>query len=116
APVAPPLGEPDELFRAWQGSVREAVGQRTPWSAPRPAGAGARRGLGWQVAKIGVPAAVIVTVGAGALMMLTGRANDMLAERASTGTLSSGQASAGAVSAGHAGGKATATARAGTGT
>jgi hypothetical protein len=38
-----------------------------------------------------VPAAVIVTVGAGALMMLTGRANEMLAERASSGTASSGQ-------------------------
>jgi hypothetical protein len=36
-----------------------------------------------------VPAAVIVTVGAGALMMLTGRANEMLAQRASTGPLSS---------------------------
>jgi hypothetical protein len=83
------LGEPDELFRAWQGSVREATARR-PWSARRPA---ARRRRGWQVAKIGVPAAVIVTVGAGALMMLTGRANEMLAERASTGPLSSGQAS-----------------------
>jgi hypothetical protein len=41
------------------------------------------------VARIGVPAAVIVTVGAGALLMLTGRANDMLAQRASTGPLSS---------------------------
>jgi hypothetical protein len=60
-----------------------------------------RRGRGWQVAKIGVPAAVIVTVGAGALMMLTGRANDMLAERASSGGLSSGQPSA--VPAGEAG-------------
>ncbi len=36
-----------------------------------------------------MPAAVIVTVGAGALMMLTGRANEMLAQRASTGPLSS---------------------------
>ncbi len=56
-----------------------------------------RRGRGRQVAKIGVPAAVIVTVGAGALMMLTGRANDMLAERASSGALSAGQPSASAV-------------------
>jgi F0F1-type ATP synthase membrane subunit c/vacuolar-type H+-ATPase subunit K len=42
------------------------------------------------VAKIGVPAVVIVAVGAGALLLLSGRANEMLAERASTGTLSSG--------------------------
>jgi hypothetical protein len=76
--------------------------------------AGARRGLGWQVAKIGVPAAVIVTVGAGALMMLTGRANDMLAERASTGTLSSGQPSA--VSSGQPSGKTAAKGTAGAGT
>jgi hypothetical protein len=114
APAAPPLGEPDELFRAWQGSVQQAVGSRTPWSTRRPVGG--RRGLGWQVAKIGVPAAVIVTVGAGALMMLTGRANDMLAERASTGTPSSGQASAGTVSSGQPSGKATAAGQAGAGT
>jgi hypothetical protein len=103
APVAPPLGETDALYRAWQGSVREATDQRTPWTPRRPAGAAARRRRGWQVAKIGVPAAVIVTVGAGALMMLTGRANDMLAERASTAPLSSGQASAGPTSPARAG-------------
>ncbi len=33
-----------------------------------------------------MPVAIIVTVGAGALMMLTGKANDMLAVRADTGT------------------------------
>jgi hypothetical protein len=115
AEAAPPLGEPDELFRAWQGSVREAAGRGTPWTARRPAGGVARRGLGWQVAKIGVPAAVIVTVGAGALMILTGRANEMLAERASSGALSAGQPRAGAVSPGGASGKATATGQAGAG-
>ena len=114
APAAPPLGEPDELFRAWQGSVQRGRRPRAPWSARRPVAG--RRGLGWQVAKIGVPAAVIVTVGAGALMMLTGRANDMLAERASAGAPSSGQASAGAVASGQASGKATAPGRAGAGT
>ena len=45
-----------------------------------------------------MPAAVIVAVGAGALLMLTGRANEMLAEQSSTGPLSSGQPGAGAVS------------------
>jgi hypothetical protein len=102
APAAPPLGESDALYRAWQGSVRQATA-RTPWTARRPAGAAARRGRGWQVAKIGVPAVVIVTVGAGALLMLTGRANEMLAERASTGPITSGQASAGTTSSAHSG-------------
>jgi hypothetical protein len=41
-----------------------------------------------QVATIGVPAAVIVTVGAGALLMLTGKANEMLAPRSNTGAAS----------------------------
>jgi hypothetical protein len=114
APVAaaPPLGESDELFRAWQGSVRAAAG-RSPWSARRRSardravqGRIGGRGLGWQIAKIGVPAAVIVTVGAGALLMLTGRANEMLAERGSTGPASSGPT--GTVSSGPASGQASA--------
>ena len=88
APAAP-IGEPDELFRAWQGSVRQATERRGTWPATRPAGAAARRRRSWQAARIGVPAAVIVTVGAGALMMLTGRANEMLAQRASSGPLTS---------------------------
>jgi hypothetical protein len=82
------FGESDELFRAWQGSVRDAAGPR----ARRTAGQSARRRRAWQAAKIGVPAVVIVTVGAGALLMLTGRANQMLAERSSTGTARTGQA------------------------
>ena len=60
-----------------------------------------------------MPAAVIVTVGAGALMMLTGRANEMLAERGSTGPLSSGQPASGAAALGQA---STPPARAGAGT
>ena len=101
APAA--LSESDELFRAWQGSVRDAAGPRTR----RPV-SGARRGRAWQVAKIGVPAVVIVTVGAGALLMLTGRANEMLAERSSTGTARTGQATSTAASmilAGYPGGR-----------
>jgi hypothetical protein len=66
-----------------------------------------------RVAKIGVPAAVIVTVGAGALLMLTGRANQMLAERSSTGALSSGQPGTGAVSSAQASGKAVPSGQAG---
>jgi hypothetical protein len=86
---APPRTEPDELFRAWQGSVREATGRSVPWAGLRAGRLPARRGRGRQAIKIGVPAVVIVTVGAGALLMLTGRANEMLAERASTGAVSS---------------------------
>jgi hypothetical protein len=80
-----PLGESDELFRAWQGSVNEAAAGRGPWSVPRRGGPGSRRRRALQVAAIGVPVAVIVTVGAGALMILTGKANEMLAVRADTG-------------------------------
>jgi hypothetical protein len=43
--------------------------------------AGRRRA--WQVVRVGVPAAVLVTVGAVALMMLTGKTNEMLASRGS---------------------------------
>ena len=82
----PSLSEPDELFRAWQGSVNEAAAGRGSWSVPRRSGSASRRRRGLQAAAIGVPAAVIITVGAGALMILTGKANDMLAVRADTGT------------------------------
>jgi len=82
---SPLLDETDALFRAWQGSVREASGRR----GPRAGGSAGRRGRGWQAVKIGVPAVVIVTVGAGALLMLTGRANEMLAERSGPGPTSS---------------------------
>ena len=81
------LSEPDELFRAWQGSVREAAAPRRPWRASRP-GAPSRRRRAMQVATIGVPAAIIVTVGAGALLMLTGKANEMLAPRSDAGAAS----------------------------
>lgn len=84
---APPLSEPDELFRAWQGSVREAAAPRRSWPAPRP-GSPSRRRRAVQVATIGVPAAIIVTVGAGALLMLTGKANEMLAPRSDAGVAS----------------------------
>ncbi len=82
------VAEPDELFRAWEGSVRRAARPR--------AGSSRRRRQAWQVAKIGVPAAVLVTVGAGALMMLTGKANDMLAVRANTTPAGNGSGNGGA--------------------
>jgi hypothetical protein len=72
-------GEPDELFRAWQGSVRQAASGVQPRTKERH-----RRA--WQVARVGVPAAIIVTVGAGALMMLTGKTNQMLANRLNHGS------------------------------
>jgi hypothetical protein len=82
------FSEPDELFRAWQGSVNQAAAARGPWSVPRRAAAASRRRRALHAAAIGVPVVVIVTVGAGALMMLTGKANDMLAVRADTGAAS----------------------------
>jgi len=73
-------GEPDELYRAWQGSVRQAArAPRAP--GPRMTAAGRRRA--WQVIRVGVPVAVLVIVGAGAIMMLTGKTNEMLASRGS---------------------------------
>ena len=79
-----PLGESDELFRAWQGSVNEAAAGRRPWSVPRRGRPGSRRRRALRAGAIGVPVAVIVTVGAGALLILTGKANEMLAVRADT--------------------------------
>lgn len=65
-----------ERYNAWQESVREAVfspgGSAFP-HAPRREGPGG-------LARTVVPAAVIVTVGAGAFMMLTGRASQMMDE------------------------------------
>jgi hypothetical protein len=83
-----PFTESDELFRAWQGSVNQAASARGPWSVPRRAASASPRRRALQAAAIGVPVVVIVTVGAGALMMLTGKANDMLAVRADTGAAS----------------------------
>jgi hypothetical protein len=73
------LSEPDELYRAWQGSVRKASAA----GGPRPASA--RRRQAWQVIRVGVPVAVLVTVGIGAVMMLTGKTGEMLDNRASQG-------------------------------
>jgi hypothetical protein len=89
APARPPA-EPDELFRAWQGSVREAAAPRRNWPAPRPGVPARRRRWAWRSAAIGVPAVVIVTVGAGARLLLTGKADEMLAVRGDTTTLAPG--------------------------
>ena len=97
---ADPLSEPDELFRAWQGSVNQAAAGHGPWAVPRRAATATRRRRALQAAAIGVPAAVIVTVGAGALMMLTGTANEMLAVRADTSTPTSAATASGTSAAG----------------
>ncbi|HEY7260244.1 MAG TPA: hypothetical protein VH589_02025 [Trebonia sp.] len=73
------LSEPDELYRAWQGSVRRAS------AGGRSRTASARRHQAWQVIRVGVPVAVLVTVGVGAIMMLTGKTGEMLDSRASQG-------------------------------
>ena len=82
-------GPTDELFRAWQGSVRKAAAPRR-WQAL----AAPWRHRAWQAAKIGVPAAIIIGVGAGALIMLTGNANEVLANQAGSGSQSPGAVSA----------------------
>jgi hypothetical protein len=105
------------MFRAWDASVRQAAGAPWPgasWqgSAPRrTAGQGAggvrgprpapprplsrRAGRGQpgvaravQVARVAVPVAVIVAVGAGALMLLTSRPGQTLAAQADQKTAS----------------------------
>lgn len=66
--------EPDELFRAWQGSVRQAS-----------AGSGRkarRRRLVRRALRAGVPTVVIVAVGASAVIMLTGKPSGMPAGHA----------------------------------
>jgi hypothetical protein len=80
-------GEAEAMYRAWEGSVRTA--------SARPRMAAGRRRHGWQVLRVGVPAVVIVAVGAGALMMLTGKTNEMLA---TSGDQSKAGAGAGAAS------------------
>jgi hypothetical protein len=70
----PLLSEPDELYRAWQGSVRQASAR------PKVTTRGRRRA--WQVVRVGVPATVIVSVGAGAVLMLTGKPGNVLGFRA----------------------------------
>jgi hypothetical protein len=72
--VRPRPPEPDELFRAWQGSVRQAGGG----SARRAR----RRRMAWRALRAGVPAAVIVAVGASAVIMLTGKPGEVPASHA----------------------------------
>jgi hypothetical protein len=101
-------GTADELYRAWDESVR-AASASAPASAPAsalPARATVqRRNLAWQAARVGVPVAVIFTVGAGAVLLLTGKPNQMLAEAGSTsvgatlGTTSAGTLSGSALAA-----------------
>ena len=86
APTFAPASESDELFQAWQGSVRQAAARPGPRMSPE------RRRQAWHVVRVGVPVAVLVTVGAGAVMMLTGKTNGMLAGSASDGTPASGAA------------------------
>jgi hypothetical protein len=64
-----------------------------------------RRGVAWQLTRVGVPAAVIVIVGAGAVMMLTGKPSEILNTRADQNAHAPGSAQAG-VARGAAGGQA----------
>jgi hypothetical protein len=84
-------GEAEEMYRAWQGSVRAA--------SARPRVTAGRRRHAWQVARVGVPAAIIVAVGAGALLMLTGKTNEMLADRGDQSKVAPGEGTGAASSA-----------------
>lgn len=86
--VLPRPPEPDELYRAWQGSVRRA--------AAGPKATTRRRGKAWQVVRAGAPAVIIVTVGVGAVVILTGKPGEVLADRAKTGSNTSPRIHAGA--------------------
>jgi hypothetical protein len=82
-----PRGEAEAMYQAWEGSVRTA--------SARSRMAAGRRRHARQVLRVGVPAAVIVAVGVGAVMMLTGKTNEMLA---TSGDQSKAGAGAGAAS------------------
>lgn len=103
-----------ERYNAWQESVREALQPPVP-----PAGgpAGPRREAAGLLTRTVLPAAVIVTVGAGAFMMLTGRASRMMDEIPGNHAGQAGVAQASQASAGVSGGAARRdpAARAGTG-
>jgi hypothetical protein len=66
------------LFRAWQSSVREATAGRTTTG---------RRRRAWRVLRAAVPAAVVLAVGAGAVIMLTGKPGAAPADRSQHGEL-----------------------------
>ena len=83
APAAPRLrrplprtAHPDDLFQAWHKSVREASAREQTTG----------RSYGRWVVRTGVPLAVIVTVGVGAVMMLTGKTNSVLTHHAEPGS------------------------------
>lgn len=93
--------DPDELYRAWQGSVRQAAAQ--------PKMTATRRRQVWHVIRVGVPVAVLVTVGAGALMMLTGKTSGMLASRGDEGSPAGGAGDSAVAFAGYPGQRGTVT-------
>ena len=99
-------GEAGERFRAWSDSVREASAPPVP--PARPGNAARRRNVVWRLAgtgaSVGVPAAVIVTVGAGAIMMLTGKSGPMLGSSAEQNSRVRGTATAPAGGGGQPGG------------
>ena len=79
-------GEAEAMYRAWEGSVRTA--------SARSRMAAGRRRHARQVLRVGVPAAVIVAVGVGAVMMLTGKTNEMLATSGDQGKAGAGAGAA----------------------
>ncbi|MGH3170461.1 MAG: hypothetical protein ACRDN0_31845 [Trebonia sp.] len=84
----PGRGQPGRERSGRERSGREVVRRRVPRDTAR------RRRLAWQAARVGVPVAVIVTVGVGAVMMLTGKPGEMLADQSAGKTSTSGNQSA----------------------
>lgn len=80
----------DDMYRAWHASVREASGIPRSTRA-RSTRARSRGRLAWQAIRVGVPVGVVITVGVGALLMLTGKSNEMLAPSAGHGAPTAGR-------------------------
>ena len=96
-----PSANADELYRAWHASVRAASASptATSTSTATPRATVPRHHLAWRVSRVGIPTAVIVTVGAGAVLLLTGKPNELLADAAATSAASTPAAATSAASA-----------------
>ena len=99
APGQPtPDQEPSE-HQPWRGRPLDV---RQPWEGEqhRPAPRGGRRPRRvWQAARVGVPVVLIVAVGGGALVLLTGRAHEMLSSTGWQGSATTAPAGNGSTAA-----------------
>jgi hypothetical protein len=77
--------------RPWQDRPLDV---RQPWEdvPDRPARSSRRTRRVWQAARVGVPVVLVVVVGGGALVLLTGKAHEVLSSSGSLGPASQGPA------------------------